>query len=354
MRQWLFNILCGYGKIRLSHMLRPEKAILSETELLKMVEAALEFFFEDCHMSMDHESLESFLIFSSDLRPLSIILRNSQDLYGGLSVLERIEIGAGAHFYPDTAALYAAKFGLSLPDLALARFQGQGLMGGSALHDVAEMLNSPYTTDEEGFYRLGVNLIRNGADLFAVLMPGERPRTPLLEFLCNWTLHRSGRRGGGSQHPTCSPLDRWNDMLKEANVDLEWYYTKEHQVWETLGAASEVYRQTDCACITKLVAITFCPETQECIPMLRDDVTIPVMKLHLLPGSFSESRNPITTICWEPSAREKEEEGHWSLEKEVVISGNVMYGETLEDESRRLYTMSSLTAPKTTPVPCCE
>jgi hypothetical protein len=61
-------------------------------------------------------------------------------------------------------------------------------------------------------------------------------------------------------------------------------------------------------------------------------VTIPVKRLHLIPGSFRGSRYPVETICWDYLSKEEEEEGHWSRVGEVVIPSSLTYDHDSEQK----------------------
>jgi hypothetical protein len=187
---------------------------------------ALDFFFDDCHSSMDIFSFKTCLSYCDHLETLDIMLRNSRKHYKGLSASARIGLGAETSLSGDTAVVYMAKIGWSIPELAVVQFPEP--VDGSALHLVAERLvdyhYGPGLEEfKEGWTQLGVDIIQNGADLFSTKRHREISLTPLLVILnaCVWqevSFSRIRRR-----------LQRWTDMLRRANIDLGWYCAKESE-----------------------------------------------------------------------------------------------------------------------------
>jgi hypothetical protein len=279
-------------------------------------EPALRLFFDDRHLSMDTLTLKTCLRLSHHLETFEVIFRNSQKHYSVMSESARIGFGAKTSTPRDSAAVYMAKVGLSIAELAVVQFPEP--KDGSALHHVAEAF-SDFGDDRadnvivEEWLQLGVGIIRNGADLFSVKKWG---RTPLLVILQRpfWE---------GSPHSRIRRrLQRWNDMLRRADVDLEWYCAKETETWKNDGFARQFPL---CSSSAWLVKLQFCHATQSCIPVFRDEFTIPVMRLRLVPGSFVGSQYPIETICWGVLSKEEEEEGHWSRAGSVVIRSSHTY-----------------------------
>jgi hypothetical protein len=213
-----------------------------------------------------------------------------------------------------------AKIGLSISELAVVQFAEP--VNGSALHRVAEVFaelgdNSADSLIIEEWSQLGVDIIRNGADLFSVKKWWSWAySTPFLVVIEFWYSY--------SPNITRS-LQRWGDMLRRANVDLEWYCAKETETWKTLGIETTRWQIFWPLCVTRLVKIKFCRETQSCIPVFRDEFVIPVMRLRLVPGSFVGSQHPIENICWRVLSQEEEEEGHWSRAGSVVIRSSHTY-----------------------------
>jgi hypothetical protein len=265
---------------------------------------------------MDTLTLKKCLRYTRDLETLEFISRNSRKHYKGLSASARIRFGAKTFTMRDSAAVYMAKIGLSIAELAVVQFPEP--KDGSPLHHVAEAF-SDFGDDRadnvivEEWLQLGVGIIRNGADLFSTKQWG---RTPLLVIL-----QRSPWEG--SPHSSIRRrLQRWNDMLRRADVDLEWYCAKETETWKNDGFARQFPL---CSSSAWLVKLQFCHETQSCIPVFRDEFIIPVMRLRLVPGSFVGSQYPIETICWGVLSKEEEEEGHWSRAGSVVIRSSHTY-----------------------------
>jgi hypothetical protein len=291
-------------------------------------EAALKFFFDDRHLSMDILSLKSCLTYCHHLESLELIFRNSRKHYKGMSASARIGFGAETFFLTDhSAAVYMAKIGLSIPELAVVQFPKP--VKGFALHHVAGVLTragSDFDDSMEGWIQLGVDIIQNGADLFSM----RRSRTPLLTALVGFSF-------SGTLTPDIRrPLQRWNDMLRRANVDLEWYCAKESEIWKPLSAG--LWKTRSDTCSTRLVKVKFCHETQSCIPVFQDEVIIPVMRLRLMPGSFRGSRDPFETICWDTLSKEEEEEGHWSEVGCVFIRSSLTCDYDPEQESFGWYS----------------
>ena len=292
---------------------------------IETMEAALKLFFDDRHLSMDTFTLKKCLTYCDHLGSLEVMFRNSRKHYPSASA--RIGLGAETFTSYRSAAVYMTKIGLAIPELAV--FQFPEPVNGSALHHVAEGLTATASDDcMEGWIQFGADIIQNGADLFSIkTSPHGTTETPLLVVLLDSTF--SELRW---------PLQRWNDMLRRANVDLEWYCAKESEMWETLGTGLYDWRDRSTTCATRLVELKFCRETQSCIPVVGDVVTIPVMRLRLIPGSFVGSQYPVETICWESLSKEEEEEGHWSRIGEVVIHGSLTYDCDPKQESRCWYS----------------
>jgi hypothetical protein len=279
---------------------------------------------------MDTLTFRNCLSFCNNLETLEILFRHTRKYYKGLSVSARIGLGAES-FYGCTAATYMAKVGLSVSQLAVVRFPEPD--NGSALHHVAEAL-AKFPSDLEGWTQLGVDIIQNGADLFSVKMSRRTSSTPLMVILSV-----SGSNMGASPFSAIrQPLQRWNDVLRRANVDLECYCARESEIWKTLGTEYRFWTHRSTTCPTWLSKLKFCRETQSCIPVFRDDAFIPIMRLRLIPGSFIGSQYPIETICWSSLSREEEEEGHWRRVRRVVIRSSLTYDYDPKQESRCWYS----------------
>jgi hypothetical protein len=298
-------------------------------------EPAVRFFFDDRHLTMDTLTLKTCLMCSRTLETLEVISRNSRKHYKGLSSSARIEFGAETVLMPDSAAVYVAKIGLSIPELAVVQFPEP--VTGSALHHVAEAIVEFVEFGDNVFIqewlRLGVDIIRNGADL---CLAKKRDRwwshlTPLLVILNNLTFWQS------SSQRIRPALRRWGDMLKRANVDLEWYCAKESEAWKTHVSVAFFGRNRSFTCTMRLVKVQFCHETQNCILVFRDEFSIPLMRLRRIPGSFNGSQYPVETICWEFLSKEEEEEGHWSRCGDLVIGNSHTYEYDPEQEFRGWY-----------------
>jgi hypothetical protein len=253
------------------------------------------------------------------LETMETLFRHSRQHYKDLSVLARIGLGAETFSVNDTAAVYVARIGLSIPELAVVQFPEP--VGGSALHHVAATFGkSVFGPRIKEWSHLGVELIRNGADLFSVKKRSGWPdSTPLLKIL------RRSCWEGSSFSRIRRPLQRWNDMLRRANVDLEWYCEREVEMWKILDTDLAFWLHRSFTCTTRLVKLQFCHETQSCIPVFRDEFIIPVMRLRLIPGSFVGSQYPVETICWGFLSKEEEDEGHWSRVRTVVIRSSHTY-----------------------------
>ena len=193
---------------------------------------ALKLFFDDRHLSMDTVTLKTCLEYCDHLGPLEVIFRNSRKHY--LSASARIGLGAETFTSYHSAAVYVTKIGLSVPELAIVQFPEP--VNGSALHHVAKViadLNYVHVAeafdfgsdDMEGWIQLGADIIQNGADLFSVKMSYGVSLTPLLVVLSCMRLSFSAIRRS---------LQKWNDVLRRAKVDLEWYCAKESEAWKTL------------------------------------------------------------------------------------------------------------------------
>jgi hypothetical protein len=274
---------------------------------------------------MDTVSFKTCLSYCQHLETLEVMFRNSQKHYKGLSASARISLGAEAFSSDNSAAVYMAKIGLSVPELAIIQFSESVRVNGSALHHVAKALAQVgFGSDDvmEGWSQLGVDIIQNGADLFSM----KSYKTPLLvildEFAQSYSPISDIRR----------PLQRWNDILRRANVDLDWYCAREFETWKTLDYGTWKFRSTNYRTITRLVKVKFCHETQSCILVFRDEVVIPVMRLRLMPGSFCRSQYPVETICWKPLSEDEKEEGHWSRVRTLVIRSSLTYDYDPEQE----------------------
>jgi hypothetical protein len=309
MRIWIVNLLGSYTRGDLGTR-----------------EPALRLFFDDWHLTMDTLTLKTCLRYSRQLETLEIISRNSRKHYKGLSASARIGFGAETIFMPVTAAVYMAKIGLSIPEPAVVQFPEP--VTGSALHHVAEAFGEFGEFGDDGadkviieeWIQLGVDIIQNGADLVSAKKSyGSSYLTPFLVVLEKPSFQRSPfsrlRR----------PLQRWNDMLRRANVDLEWYCARESETWKTLCTDLAFWRLRSFTCTTRLAKLRFCRETQSCIPVFVNDGVVPVMRQRLVPGSFAGSQYPIETICWESLSNEEEEEGHWSRCERLSIRSSHTY-----------------------------
>lgn len=200
MRNWIVNFLGSMYPTR---------------ESIETRKAALNLFFDCCRLSMDLSSLEASLCYCQDLEAFEIIFRNSRKLYKNLSRSERLQIGAQTVSPWNTADVYMAKSGLSIPELAVVQFPGR--VDVSALHLVAKAFRGR-DDNMEGWSQIGVGIIQNGADLFSVGRSGTRFLTPFLQIVYCYHPFDSP----SSAH-TRHPLQKWNKMLRRANVDLEWY-----------------------------------------------------------------------------------------------------------------------------------
>ena len=282
-------------------------ASLSGNHTFRTRNAALELFFHDGHFTMDTLSLRTCLVYSQHLDTLEVIFRNSPKHFKDLSALARIGLGAETFNSRDSAAVYVAKFELSIPELAVVQFPEP--VGGSALHHIVDAFGELMfgDVDVEEWSQLGVEIIRNGADLFSVKKrAGLHDVTPFLSILQRSSL------GDSPFSRTRRRLLRWTDMLRRANVDLEWYCAKEVETWQTLDLDLTLWPHRSFTCTTRLVKLKFCPETQSCIPVFVDDGVVQLMRQRFTPGSFVGSQYPIDTICWESLSKEEKEEGHWS------------------------------------------
>jgi hypothetical protein len=283
------------------------------------MEPALRLFFDDRHLTMDTLTLKTCLgyIRYGQLETLELISRNSRKHYMGLSASARIGFGAETIFMPVTTAVYMAKIGLSIPELAVVQFPEP--VTGSALHHVAEAFGEfgEFNVITKQWLQLGVEIIRNGADLFsAKKMSGRRPRwTPFLRMLQRSLFPEKDSPFSRIRRP----LQRWNDMLRRANVDLERYCAREFETWRTMDTGLTFWRDRSHSRIVRLVKLQFCHKTQNCILVFRNNFVIPVMRLRHIPGRFVGSQYPVETISWEFLSKEEEEEGHWSRVRSVVI-----------------------------------
>ena len=291
------------------------------------MEAALKLFFDDRHLSMDRFTLKVCLEYCDHLGSLEVIFRNSRKHHMSASARTRLGAETFAPYY--SAAAYMTKIGLAIPELAIVQFPEPE--NGSALHHVAEALTDFPSGDLEGWTQLGVDIIQNGADLFSVKMYHRGSSTPLLVVLHDIRLWQP------QPSPTRRPLQRWNDMLRRANVDLEWYCAREFEIWKTLGTGSRFWNNRSTTRATWLIKLEICRETQSCIPVFRDDAIIPVMRLRLVPGSFVGSQYPVETICWESLSKEEEEEGHWSWIRRLFIRSSLTYDFDSKEESHCWY-----------------
>ena len=279
---------------------------------------------------MDIVTLKTCLKYCDHLGSLEVIFRNSRKHY--LSASARTGLGAETFTSYHSAAVYVTKIGLSIPELAVVQFPTP--VNRSALHHVAEALTKFPSGDlegAEGWTQLGVDIIQNGADLFSTKTFLRGSSTPLLVALSCFSILESPFSA------IRQPLQRWNDMLRRANVNLEWYCERESEIWKTLGTDSRYWRHRSYTCTTRLIQLKFCRETQSCIPVFRDDAIIPVMRLRLVPGSFVGSQYPVETICWESLSKEEEEEGHWSWIRRLFIRSSLTYDFDSKEESHCWY-----------------
>jgi hypothetical protein len=277
---------------------------------------------------MDTFTFKKCLRYCDRLGSLEVIFRNSRKHY--LSTSARIGLGAETFSSWHSTAAYTTKIGLSIPELAVVQFPEPG--NGSALHHVAEALAESPSDVLEGWTQLGVDIIQNGADLFSIKMVPTGSSTPFLVVLSCLSMFKSPFSA------LRQPLQRWNDMLRRANVNLEWYCERESEIWKTLDTESRYWDNRSTTWTTRLIKLKFCRETQSCIPVFRDDALIPVMRLRLVPGSFVRSQYPVETICWGSLSKEEEEEGHWRQVSGVLIRSSLTYDYDSEQESRCWYS----------------
>jgi hypothetical protein len=164
MRNWIVHFLGSY---------------LVQRGTFETREAALNLFFDDRQLSMDTISFKTCLRYCHHLETLEVMFRNSRKHYKDLSASARIGLGAESFLSVDSAAIYMAKIGLSVPELAVIQFPEP--VNGFALHHVAEAFADNFCVDDlmEGWIQLGVDIIQNGADLF----PTKMSCTPWLVIL---------------------------------------------------------------------------------------------------------------------------------------------------------------------------
>jgi hypothetical protein len=244
-----------------------------------------------------------------------------------LSVYERAQLGVDLFDTSDSAATYMAKLRLSAFDSGLTY---SGLKDNrSPLHYVARFLGCDLLdVDRESWIRIGVAVIRDGADLHAVQRDKTVPCTPMLQLLREFVPNPA-------RYPHRLPvgvflgrLDAWTRMLTAAQINLEEYFAAERKVWEEHRLRIRFTTGLRRAYSTNLVRVGFSTETQSCTIHVRNEARIQIAQLHHLPGSFQLRRTDVPDrICWVPTAKEREE-GNWSISasKGRVLRSKVVVG----------------------------
>jgi hypothetical protein len=242
-----------------------------------------------------------------------------------LTAKQRVRFIRTTFVADDSATLYMAKINQSHVKPSLNRFCRASVR--TVLFDVTQAFarfdsrlgDADY--DLFAWKRIGIVAIKNGTDPIAVrkFSPGNRSGTPLL------SLFRLHKRREDIFKDISRPLKLWIQILREANVNLQTYFSEESRVWRSIDACCLLRKSPGMPQSTMhFVAVDLDPNTQRCIVRVCEKVFLPIMRLHHLPGSFTCRTEVPDKICWSPNSEELKE-GHWvSSGPEVLPRGRVM------------------------------
>jgi hypothetical protein len=253
-----------------------------------------------------------------------------------LSAHERAHLNVDLLKSSESAAIYIAKLRLSTFGL-LSTYSGVEHIE-SPLHHVARFLGCDLPgIDRESWMRIGVDAIRDGAGLHVVESDNNTPCTPMLQLLREFVPNPA-------RYPHRSPvelflgrLDLWVRMLTAAHVNLEEYFATERKIWKQNRSRITLGSRLERGYSTKMVRVGFSTETSACTIHVCNQATMTIAQLHHLPGSYQPRPVSIPhTICWAPTAREREE-GHWSVSRGRVLRGKVTVGYDLPTKYAESY-----------------
>lgn len=297
-------------------------------------------FLEEFDLCVSLEESNKIWALSRNMRAVQILLRKYEHRLRKMSAVERFRFGAQTFDTSDSVAVYTAKIGFGFDDPKLARLLTED--GTSALHHVAEALSHPDQSHTDEWIHAGATLISNGAYLSPLKeVPGGAvmPTTPLLQFLsASWNFLKPIEecfRG----------LKIWTRMLAQADVNLQEYYREETKVWwfNEMDTICKVHEEHNL--VRHLLSISFQRDTWHLLVCWHNEVTIPLLHLHHLPGAFERGESVSDTICWDPST-EDSGEGHW-LESERLHFPSRIFNEQVDleasdDEDPPIYYHESL------------
>jgi hypothetical protein len=258
------------------------------------------------------------------LAGLKILLQKFDTFVQAMSAEDTFRFFCASLTTRESAASYMAKIDLCCRVSSTKYFYRK--RGASVLHHIANVFGTGFSDhDWEGWTRIGVAAIQNGANLLA-LRRYTPPRgdscalTPLAYLLWKVT-----SKYWTSTEAISIAVERWTHMLDEAKIDLTTYYTRESKTGTFSHASFNLIYCTSQNTAVILAALEYDPSTNTCNLRLRQQISIPLMRLYHLPGSFPGPVEIPDTICWNPD-REKLEEGHWSRSDSEgpVLRGRVM------------------------------
>ena len=190
--------------------------------------------------------------------------------------------------------------------------------GDLVLHYVAGVFGSHVAHSDLALWtRIGVTAMQNGADPVVAhdYDLGSRRNvrhTPLLRLL---SMTRTLASDCLSFKRMPVELDLWIQMLQEAGMDMEKYFSRETEAWQFADTVvtkhfGRMQHITMRDITMRFISVEYDTQTQNCTFQVRDEALVPLKRLHRLPGSFAGESLVPDTMCWLPNDDESEE-GLW-------------------------------------------
>ncbi|KAJ4385412.1 hypothetical protein N0V93_009840 [Gnomoniopsis smithogilvyi] len=175
-----------------------------------------------------------------------------------------------------------------------------------------DFLDDKLVTYGQDWIKLGIEVLKNGADASGVKTEASRSRaTPLLQ--CIGAPELVTFRYERNLEKMLERLHLWINVVYEAGLDLCQYGAREAEVWKSLST----FQQADTSnlpCQAVIVEqLLFGPRPEDWTVVVRNwmpPVNGVVFELRIPPGSFPHDPRVPTKINWQPAAAERNE-GHW-------------------------------------------
>lgn len=277
---------------------------------------------------------------------LDLILQHQLLNSGTFSAANRLELAVRVDPFENDIKCsdFLRCVGLRESDTRLASLKTKN--GVTILHQVAQHIQTQNSwpcfreKDVEDWVRLGIHVLRNGAELSAVAHRGfvelfgpvhlsPRQSEALAKFKCpltplrNVISFRLKEYCKESFWAECllESVHAWAQILQQAGVDLLDYCRKENEIWKQIKCqnnstfVSKFFSATQ-RCEVEHVSCGSTPAEWSLI--CRNVWTVPIWKLQILPGGFSTEDLVPSTIMWDPTPEEKEE-GIWKMQTEKEL-----------------------------------